>query len=182
MYIEVEKIQKAKEIIHKVANGVNPFSGEQILNDGLLKDAEMVRCFCFVSDVLDDIARGNYKNRRNALGFVITPEQKYKIVLPEGKIGVNGFSKCINLCINQVESKRLTGVEINKRLKKMGILAEESTEEGKTRTITNEKSIQYGFEMVKKNFNGVEYDMVLINDIGKKYLLENLEVIMAVEL
>ena len=182
MYVEVEKIQKAKEIMHKVASGVNPLSGEQILNDGLLKDAEMVRCFCFVSDVLDNIAKGNYKNRGNALGFVITSEQKNKIVLPEGKIGVNGFSKCVNLCINQAESKRLTGVELNKRLKKLGILAEESTEGGKTRTITNEKSVQFGFEMIKKSFNGVEYDMVLINDIGKKYLLENLEIIMAVEL
>lgn len=182
MYIEVEKIQKAKEIMHKVASGINPLSGEQILNDGLLKDAEMVRCFCFVSDVLNDIAKGNYKSRSNALKFAITPEQKKEIVLPEGRIGVSGFSKCVNLCINQVESKRLTGVELNKRLKKLGVLAEGSTEDGKTRTITNEKSIQFGFEMVKKKFNGVEYDMVLINDSGKKYLLENLEIIMAVEL
>lgn len=182
MYIEVEKIEKAKEIMHKVASGVNPLSGEQILNVGLLKDAEIVRCFCFVSDVLDNIAKGNYKNRTIALGFVITPEQKNKIVLPEEKIGVTGFSKCVNLCINQMESKRLTGVELNKRLKKMGILAEDSTEAGKTRTITNEKSIQFGFEMVKKNFNGLEYDMVLINDNGKRYLLENLETIMSIEL
>jgi hypothetical protein len=182
MYIEVEKIQKAKEIMHKVARGVNPLSGEQILDDGLLKDAEMVRCFSFVSDVLDNIAKGNYKNRGNALRFVIKPEQKSRIILPEGEIGVTKFSKCVNLCIDQVESKKLTGVELNKRLKKLGVLAEESTVDGKMRTITNEKSIQFGFEMVKKSFNGVEYDMVLINDIGKKYLIENLEVIMAVEL
>lgn len=182
MYIEVEKIQKANEIMQKMAKGMNPLSGEQIRDEGLLKDAEMVRCLCFVSDVLDHIAKGNYKNRGNTLSFVITPEQKSKIVLPEGSIGVTGFSKCINLCINQVESKRLTGVELNRKLKKLGVLAEESTAEGKTRTITNEKSAQFGFEMVKKIFNGVEYDMVLINDIGKKYLIENLEVIMAVEL
>ncbi len=88
----------------------------------------------------------------------------------------------MNLCLNPEGSKRLTGVELNKRLKKLGILAEESTEGGKTRTITNERSAQYGFEMGRKSYNGIEYDMVLINDAGKKYLLENLETIMAVEL
>lgn len=182
MYIEVEKIEKAKEIMYKVARGVNPLNGEQIQDDGLLKDAEILRCLNFVSDVLDNITKGNYKNRNTPSQFVITPEQKCKIALPEEKIGVNGFAKCVNLCINQVESKKLLGVELNKRLKKLGVLAEENTENGKMRTITNEKSFQFGFEMAKKRFNGVEYDMVLINDIGKRYLLENLEVIMGVEL
>lgn len=86
------------------------------------------------------------------------------------------------MCIDLNQSKRLTGVEINKRLKAMGILSEETTETGKTRTVINDNSINYGFESQRKSYNGVEYDMVVINDKGKKYLLDNIEVIMGAEI
>ena len=60
----------------------------------------------------------------------------------------------------------------------MGILSEIISDSGKTRTITNETSAKFGFEMEKRKFNGVEYEMVLINENGKKYLLQNIETIM----
>jgi hypothetical protein len=47
--------------------------------------------------------------------------------------------------------------------------------------VVNPQSAQYGLENEKRSFNGVEYDMVVISDKGKKYLLDNLEEIMAVE-
>jgi hypothetical protein len=35
--------------------------------------------------------------------------------------------------------------------------------------------------MENRKFNGVEYEMVVINDQGKKYLLDNIETIMKSE-
>lgn len=67
---------------------------------------------------------------------------------------------------------------MNKKLKILGILSEEKLESGKTRTIINENSINFGFETDKKTYNGSEYDMVAMNDKGKKYLLDNIESIM----
>jgi hypothetical protein len=182
MYFEVEKVERAREIMYKLAEGVNPFSGEQIGNGELLCDTRMTGCLNYIVEVLDNVLKRSKESRSKELKFVITPEQKSKVALPEGKIGVNEFSKRINECLNLDVSKRLTGVELNKRLKKLGILSEEHLEEGKIRTITNEKSAEYGFEMERKKYNGVEYDMVLINNAGKKYLMESLENIMAVEL
>lgn len=43
------------------------------------------------------------------------------------------------------------------------------------RTVINDNSINYGFESQRKSYNGVEYDMVVMNDKGKKYLLNNIE-------
>lgn len=70
-------------------------------------------------------------------------------------------------------------MEINRQLKKMGILSEESLEDGKKRTIVNDNSKNYGIETVRKNYNGVEYDMVCFNDMGKQFLLDHLEEIAA---
>ena len=179
MYFETEKIEKAKDMMGQIANGMNPLSGEQLLGDNLLSDAGMVRCFYFVTEVLDDILKVSLNGRNKITTFVITPEQKNRVVLPDNPIGVNEFSRCINACLNLNESKKLTGVELNRKLKKLGVLSEEVTEEGKRRTIINQKSAEYGFETERKSYNGVEYDKIVMNAAGKKYLLDNIETIMA---
>lgn len=176
---EFEKMEKAKNVLQKMAKGVNPLTGEAITEHNFLNDPRIIRCFYFVSEVLDNVIQGVYRKSGSRLpDFIITPEQKQRVKFPEGKIGVNEFSRHINQCINLNESKKLTGVELNKRLKKMGILTEKIIENGKTRTITNSNSAKYGFEMENRVFNGVEYEMVVINDHGKKYLLDNIETIM----
>jgi hypothetical protein len=53
--------------------------------------------------------------------FVITEEQKKSIVFTEGEIGVNEISKCINMNINPLISKKVTGNTINRGLKKIGL-------------------------------------------------------------
>lgn len=183
MHNDFEKIDKAKMVLLKIAKGVNPLTGEIIEGDSFLNDARIIRCFYYVSEILDNVINGAYSSRvSKSSQFIITPEQKERVEFPQDKIGVNEFSKCINTQIDLRVSKRLTGVELNKRLKKMGILSEESTVNGKTRTVVTENSSKYGFETEKRTYNGVEYDMVVINDKGKKYLLDNIESIMSTEL
>ena len=63
----------------------------------------------------------------------------------------------------------------------MNILGETVNSEGIAVTTINEHSNKYGFELEHKVFNNREYDMVVMNDTGKQYLLENLETIMGVE-
>jgi|GEM_PF-6400167 len=112
--------------------------------------------------------------------FMITPEEKTRIVLPDGKIGVNEFARCVNKVINPEQSKNLTGVDLNKQLKKMGILSEKELEEGKRRTVINDQSKEYGIETEPRSFNGTEYEKIVFNEKGKSFLLENLEKIMEV--
>ena len=179
MYSEFEKIAMAKSVLEKIAQGTNPANGEVIAGESFLNDPKLVRCFYFISEVLDRVLTGLYKVK--ASEFFITKEQKNRVKLPEGKIGVSTFSNCINRVIDLSLSKKLTGVELNRRLKQMGILGELKIDETKSRTVTNDKSKEFGFEMEHRIFKGLEYEMVVMNDQGKKYLLENLESIMTTE-
>ena len=178
MHSEMEKIEKSIIVLEKIANGIDPLTGEVIRESSFLNDPKIIRCFYFVAEVLKNVTKGSYSSNK-ATEFVITDEQKKQVQLPQGKIGVNEFSKRVNECLDLCYSKKLTGVELNKRLKKMGVLSEEKIEEGKTRTVTNDNSIMYGFEMEKREYNGREYDAVVLNDKGKKFLLDNIESIMA---
>jgi hypothetical protein len=183
MASDFEKMDKAKSVMVKMAEGINPITGEQIRDESFLNDPRIIRCFYFIAEVLDNVMSGVYSKSNRLAQFVITPEQKSMVVLPDGLIGVTEFSKQVNMCIDQTRSKKLTAVEINKRLREMGILGEEvNPATGKTRTVTNSKSKDYGFETVTKSFNGNEYDMVVMNDTGKRYLLEHLEEIMSIDI
>jgi hypothetical protein len=182
MVSEAEKMEKAKNVLLKIAKGIDPLTGEIISENSFLNDARIIRCFYYVTEVLDKAMKGTYgRVGKKPVVFSITPEQKNEVKFPESNIGVNEFARCINMYIDTSKSKKVTGVRINKGLKKMGILSEQDTGNGKTRTITNSESMKYGFETEKKIFNGSEYEMVVINNKGKKYLLDNIESLMSDE-
>jgi len=183
MATDFKKMDKAKIVLTKIAGGINPITGEQINDESFLNDPRIIRCFYFIAEVLDNVMNGVYSKNNRLLQFVITPEQKSMVALPDGLIGVTEFTRQVNMCIDHARSRKLTAVELNKRLKKMGILGEElNPATGKARTVTNSKSKDFGFEMVKRSFNGNEYDMVVMNDAGKHYLLDHLEEIMSIDI
>lgn len=176
---EKEKLIKARAVIQKIASGVNPINGQTIEENSFLHDGRIIRCLFYISEVLGDVINGKQKGYPAKLSkFTITAEEKSKIEFPPNNIGVNEFAKCINNAIDLSRSKKLTGVELNKQLKKIGLLDQKVDSAGKNITITNDKSIEYGIESEQKNYNGVEYDKVVFNEKGKKFLLDNLEKIM----
>lgn len=172
-------MDKAKILLQKIAKGIDPLTGEIVPEESFLNDPGVIRCFYFLIDVLDYTASGAYdKPGWRMARFCITPEQKNKVRFVSPRTGVNEFAKCVNMCIDPCRSKKLTGVVLNKGLKRMGILGEAITADGKKRTVANEKSFDFGFETEKRVYNGIEYEMVVINEKGRKFLLDNLESIM----
>jgi len=83
-----------------------------------------------------------------------------------------------NQQLHPLVSKKTSGAAINSGLKRMGILSEAINEEGKKRTTINDKSHLYGFNLEKRNFNGREYEAIVIDDKGKQFILDNIEDIM----
>ncbi|WAM36266.1 hypothetical protein [Caldicellulosiruptor acetigenus] len=180
MEYDREKLIKAKSIIEKIANGINPISGESIKEDSFMQDPRLIRCFFYIADVLDAVIKNGFNGvSAKPTQFVITPEQKKRIKLPDYNIGVNEFAKCVNNVIDPSVSKRLTGADINRQLKKMGILSEIKLPDGKTKTVMNENSQKYGIEVEKRTYKDIEYEVIVFNEKGKKFLLENLEKIMS---
>src|SRR5690348_8285188 len=99
MNSDFEKIEKAKEMLQKIAGGVNPLNGEMIEKDNILNDTRIIRCFYFIAEIMDNVVNGVYSRNGNRLEkFIITTEQKNKVQFTQGKIGVNEFSRCINSC------------------------------------------------------------------------------------
>ena len=182
MDLEQEKLIKAREILLKIANGINPLTGEEVEPDNFVADPRLSRCFFYVAGELQKTWEQKKGRKSSTLTkFMITPEEKNRVILPADKIGVNQFARCINTVIDLNRSKKLTGMELNKQLKKMGILGEKEIEGDRKRTIITDKSKDYGIESEQRNYDGTEYEKIVFNDLGKKFLLDNLENILAYE-
>jgi hypothetical protein len=173
MEFSKENILRAQEIMLNLANGKEPYSDKSFQSVDFLSDPKMIRCFFFVADVLEKASHGGIGNLPAPENYVITQEELAKVELPEGNLGVNTFCKAVNEAIDPYKSKKLTGASLNSKLKKLGILSEEKTEKSR-KTVTNKNSEEFGFINVKREYNGVEYDQVQINEKGKAYLLKNL--------
>ena len=61
----------------------------------------------------------------------------------------------------------------------MGILSEIKNDDGTRRTAINETSHNYGFIEIERNYNGRKYFQVVANDIGKKFILDNIEEVLS---
>jgi hypothetical protein len=173
MELSKENMLRAREIMLKLANGKEPYTDKPFHSIDFLSEPKLIRCFFYVADVLEKASHGGIGNLPSPENFVITQEELSKVILPEGNIGVNSFCKAVNDAIDPYKSKKITGAYLNSKLKKLGILSEEKTEKG-TKTVTNKNSEEFGFINEKREYNGVEYDQVQINEKGKAYLLNNL--------
>ena len=175
---ERKQIENATEILQKIANGINPVNGESISDESFLNDPQIIRSFYYILQILEGVLSGVFTKKITGK-FNINDEQLKAVVLPEGKLGISEFLKCINNVLD-ISNKKITATELNKKLKQMKILSEQKDTDGKAITVINDNSYRYGFEIEHRSFNGREYDKILVNAKGKEYLLENLVKIMSV--
>ena len=52
---ELEKMQRAKMYIDKMANGINPIDGSMIPDEDVVNNVRLSRCFFYVADVLGQV-------------------------------------------------------------------------------------------------------------------------------
>ena len=52
---ELEKIKYAKQAVEKLANGINPFTGQGVPDDDTLNQVKVSRCLFYVADILRQV-------------------------------------------------------------------------------------------------------------------------------
>ncbi|WP_391203058.1 hypothetical protein [Psychrobacillus sp. L4] len=178
------KLLESKQVLEKLAHGINPIDGSAIVTDHLLNKPQVIRHLFTIINFLDselEKKKKKIKNRKRPNKVVLSLEQLESVVLPKGLIGINEFARAVNIVIDKEVSKKISGAAINRKLKQIGILSEEMISENKIRTVVNDNSIAYGIESIESYYNGEAYQRVVYNDIGKEFLLKNIIYLMALD-
>lgn len=175
MHQDIELIIRAQQILREIAQGINPFTGETIEESNFVNNPKMIRCFTFVADTLE---RAKKPEKNYNTQFIITKAQKEEIDIPFETVGITKFIQAVNQVINQSISKRANSKKIFDSLKTLGILGETVDRDGRKTTIVIPNSANYGFESIRGISNNIEYEQVVANRKGQKYLIDNLEKLM----
>lgn len=139
MATELEKMQRAKMILDKLADGIDPFNDMELPEDTVLNNVRLSRCLFYVAEILGKViqnggevnARGESKAR-----FFLTDEQKSQVSVSAEPIGINDFAKRINAVINTNSMTGISGVKINDWLLSDGYLTEITVHDKKMRVST----------------------------------------------
>lgn len=172
--MDVTKLKRAREIVDQLVEGIDPYKNEKIDDDSFIHDERMIRCMAYISRVLtENIENGGVKKSKK-VEFFIKPEEVERISTPKVPFNISSFAKSVMSSIDAGNRKRLSGAQLNKKLKEIGLL-DEILSEGKTKTVTNEVSHKCGiFTESFTTANGFPYEKVLYNNVGKEFLLNNL--------
>lgn len=120
------------------------------------------------------------RKKKPKIPFSIDPELLDNLELPDKDISITEFCRAVNGMIDMEAMKRLTPVHMNTQLKKMGILGEKKDDSGRSETVTTEHSLEYGISSVSGMYNGREYEKIIYDEQGKRFLVDNLPDILEV--
>lgn len=172
--MDVAKLKRAREIVDQLVEGIDPYKNEKIESDSFIHDERMIRCMAYISRIITENIENDGVNKSKKVEFFITSEEVEVIKSPPVPFNISSFAKSVMNSIEAGNRKRLSGAQLNRKLKEMGLLDEISSE-GKTKTVTNDASHKCGiFTEAFTSANGFPYEKVLYNDRGKEFLLNNL--------
>jgi len=165
------KLLEAKQLLEKMANGVHPITNQPVDEHHFLQDPRVIRPLFLL---LNHLKEPNSTRSKAPRKYIITQKQLDAVEFPDHPIGINDFCNRVNEQLDQTVSKKLSGKILNDKLKKLGILSEEQTEEGKKRSVTNDTSASYGISMIERSYNGSPYQQIVFDEMGRDFLLQNL--------
>lgn len=175
MHKDIELVTRAQEILREIARGINPLTKEKIEESNFVNNPKMIRCFMFCAEQLE---KAKVLPKNTNPHFIITPQQKANIKIDSETIGFAQFAKLVNEVIDESVSKKASAHTIIQSLKTLGVLGEFINSRNRKETTVLANSADYGFITVHRELNGREFDQVVANKKGQRYLIDNIEMLM----
>ena len=181
---ELEKIAYAKSFIDKLANGINPLDDTPIPDDDIANNVRLSRCFFYVSDILRQV----YENggvtkpkRARKIPFAVSIEQMEKFEYSADPIPVTEIAKRIYAISGNDNMEKVSYRQINQWLLNIDMLY--SYDFGGKRPVKRptEEGNQIGITVETRMGRYGEYQVVLYNEDAQRFILDNLEAVLATE-
>ena len=132
---ELETIAHAKSYLEKMANGINPLTGEAVPETDLINQVRISRCLFFVSDILRKvIEQGGVRPpaKIQKIPFSISRETIDEFRFSDTPIPVSEITNRINALIDESNMKKLKYGSITGFLVDCGFLEVVIVSDGKT--------------------------------------------------
>ena len=183
---ELEKIERAKMYMDKLANGINPIDDTMAPDDDLINNVRLSRCFFFVSDVLRQvIENGGTKTAVNKkpkkLPLEIPIEKRSQFVYSEVPIPASEIAKRINALADNDTMQKLTYSGILTWLTEIGMMECALTPDGKHTKRPTKIGEETGISVEERTSSNGPYQVVVYNNAAQHFIIDNLDAILTAE-
>lgn len=176
--MDLELLKRANDYVFKMANGINPLTGEVVSDDDLINNIKISRCLFYVNTVLNNVLSnggiGKNKIKVEKVKFNIDRKTLEKYVFIEYDVSISKIVKNINDLINDEKMNKLKSTEVTGWLISIGLL-EEKVNNGKKLKVPTElgKNVGMYIEHRVGNFGG--YDIVIYKKKMQEFIIDNFE-------
>lgn len=174
---EQELLQRAKEYIDKLANGINPLTGEYVSENDVVNNVRIARCLFYVSDVLGRVlTKGFPTKKQKKLPFFLSEEALSKLEYSETPLPITQFVQRINALIDENAMEKLSYKTVQGWLVQAGVLEEANGRYAKTKFCPTELGEQIGITIKERvnNYNSVYY-VVYYELRAQKFIVNHLQ-------
>ena len=177
---ELEKMQRAKMYIDKLANGINPIDDTAASKNDVINNIRISRCFFYVSDILRQVIEKEKsvkeKNIRKA-PFFLTDEQKKQYIPSDKPISASEIAKTLNDIADLEKCKKISYSLITEWLIRIGALETRNGFDGKTKKYPTPRGVELGITSETRSGIKGEYNVVVYNKDAQWLIVDNVEAI-----
>ena len=192
---EIEMMRTAKEYLEKMANGVDPVSGQAVAETDCLNQVRISRCLFFVSDVLGKliecgglagagqsmqpgaVSAGGRKVRKQP--FTVSYDLLEHFPLSDTPIPVSEITKRLNELVEPEQMTKLKTTSITGFLMESGILEASQGADGSTAKVPTELGKSLGISVEERSGRYGRYRITLYNIDAQQFILDNMEAVVA---
>lgn len=174
--MNLEILKHAKDYIEKMANGINPLTGESVPDNDLINNIRISRCLFYVSGVLGEVlSNGGVSNSKTKkIPFNITREKLNKFEYSDFDLPISQIVARINDLNSNSNMAKLKATNVCNWLISIGLLVETEIN-GKKFKIPTEDGKNMGLYIEHKIGYSGEYVIVLYPKIMQQFIIDNFE-------
>ena len=174
---ELETMQRAKMYLDKLAQGIDPISGDEVPEDSVLNNVRLARCFFYVSGVLQQVIDNGgtvVSLQGQKIPFYMTPQQISQVVLPDHGLRITEFTALLYAAVDNPAMKRPGTTAITNWLVEQRMLQKVTGQDGKQRRVPTEEGLRLGLYTEMQQGMYGEYEAVYYAPEAQRFLLEHL--------
>ena len=176
---EKEKILFAKSYLDKLANGINPLTGQPVPDTDVINQVKISRCLFYVSDLLWQMAESIGIPQNHGVAkkqpFQLDFADRQKFPFSDAPIPVSEIAKRINDLINPETTKKLSYRHIVDWLLEIGQLSLVTAPDGTSRKQPTPNGMELGITQEQRQGVRGTYTVILYNRDAQQFILDNLD-------
>ena len=182
---ELELMQHAKDYMDKLAQGIDPLTGQDVPEDDVINNVRISRCLFYVSDVLRQVIENGgiqvktVKNSEKAT-FALSFEERALYPFGDFPATVSVIAQRLNELVDLETVQKLKTTSITKFLMQSGLLFEEESLGGSKNKRPTEAGRQLGISTAQRTGQNGEYTAVVYSIDAQQFILDNLDAIAAI--